>query len=341
MRLGVADQQHNVLFGELLDAIEAAGARLGIELQRMSDPAREAEYDLLLMVGYPYLYPAFHEHARRTRRVLWFAEHLSGSPPGLTSRALRALPSARILDVAHDTVGRVTGSRARGTILRWRERAALERIWGANVTHLRRAHSVVDELVVTSRDVVHAARLAGWTSARHVPFGYHEAMAGALVPADSAGRDIDVLVLARDVDARIRRARVLRDFYAQLPDAVSVEVVDRGLYGADRHRLLARARVVLDIHRLPGNIGGIRFVLASAAGAAVVTEGSPDEPMAGSPAALVRAPTTDLADAVVALLRDEDRRRALVAAAQDQLSGEMSMEASLMRLIDGGGASAD
>ena len=48
--------------------------------------------------------------------------------------------------------------------------------------------------------------------------------------------------------------------------------VVEGVWGHDREVLLRRTRVVLDVHRIPGNFVGLRLLLSLAAGAALVTE---------------------------------------------------------------------
>lgn len=335
MRLALADEHQHPLHDELISAVEAACAENRVECERISDPRREREFDVLLLLGYPHYYPSFARATRAAHRVSWFGENLPISAPTAWQQGLRALPSARLLDLAHDSLGRVVGARARVRMLRWRARAAIEREWALNMSRLRVAHPWIDELVVTSPNRVAGAHLAGW-DARWVPFGYHPAMAGPLVPPEQGRRDIDVLFLGRDIHARGRRARWLADFQATLGGGSSLVVVEGGLYGADRHALLSRTRVVLDVHRVPRNSPGVRYLLSTAAGAAMVTEESDDEWLSSPENQLVAAPLNALADAVRALLDDENRRRRLVLHGQTMLQTELSMARCVRKVVEGG-----
>jgi len=332
LRLAIADEHQHPLHEEIVAAVAAAADEAGIHAERLTDPQREQEFDVLLLLGYPHFYPSFLDEPILARRMCWFGENLPHRPASVAERLARALPSARMLDVLHDTFGRISGRPARDTILAWREKAAVEREFGRNLAELRRAHEWVEELAVPSANRVAGARLAGW-EARQVPFGYHAAMCGPLVPADAPGRDIDVLFLGRDVNARGRRARWLELFQRQIGDGVKVVVVDRGLYGAERHALLARTRIVVDIHRVPFNSTGMRFLLVTAGGAALVNEETFDVWLPRPEEHIVEAPREGLAAAVLSLLDDEDRRRRLVDASQNLLRTELSMGKCLTRVL--------
>lgn len=332
LRLAIADEHQYPLHEELIAAVNAASNEAGMSSERLTDPAREAEFDVLLLLGYPGFYPTFLRSPKAARRICWYGENLPLWPASVAESILRALPSARMLDLAHDTVGRIAGRRAREGILRWREKAAAERELGRNLAGLSRAHDWFDELVVPSGNRVIGARLAGWP-ARHVPFGYHPQMCGPLAPPGSVGRDVDVLFLGRDVVARGQRARWLEQFKTQIGGRANVVVVDGGLYGAERHALLARTRIVVDIHRVPFNSTGLRFLLVTAGGAALVNEETFDDWLPRPEEHVVEAPRDELAGAVLSLLADEDRRRRLANASQELLRTELSMGACLERVL--------
>lgn len=332
MRLAIADEQQYPLHEELIAAVAAAASESGIKAERLTDPHREPEFDVLLLLGYPHFYPSFLEEPVMTRRICWFGENLPHGPASFAERVARALPSARMLDVVHDTLGRLTGQQVRDRILGWREKAAVEREFGRNLAELRDAHGWFEELVVPSGNRVRGARLASW-EARQVPFGYHQQMCGPLVPAASPGRDVDVLFLGRDINARGRRTRWLERFREQIGWRTKIEIVDGGLYGAERHALLARTRIVVDIHRVPFNSTGLRYLLASAGGAAVVNEETFDDWLPRSEEHVVEVPRDELAGAVLSLLEDEDRRVGLVNASQELLRHELSMRHCLGRVL--------
>ncbi len=337
MRLAIADREgQHPLHAELSDAVAGAAVELGIAAERIADPAREHEFDVLLLMGYPHFYPAFAGAPRAARRISWFGENLPTGPASAGQRIYRALPSARLLDVAHDSIGRLAGQSVRRRLLAMREQAAMERELGANLEEMKHARQWIDELVVVSGNRAIGAQQSGWHEVRIVPFGYHESFAGPLVPADSPGRDIDVLFLGRDLDARVRRARGLAEFRTRLADRAQMVVVDGGLYGAERHALIARTRIVLDIHRIPSNSTGMRYLLATAGGAALVNEETLDDWLPELDRHVVEVPAERLADEVMALLNDEPRRRRLVDTGQQLLRDELSMRNCLQRVLNVG-----
>jgi hypothetical protein len=87
------------------------------------------------------------------------------------------------------------------------------------------------------------------------------------------------------------------------------------------------------VHRIPGGYPLYNFILASAAGAALVTEPliRPEPLVPG--VHYVEAPTADLAAAARDLLDDEPRRRRLVEAAQALLESDLDLRRTLPRAI--------
>ena len=206
-----------------------------------------------------------------TRRIAWLGEPLRGRRAG--DRA----PGQGVADGPHHrrrldrtAHGRPTnrgfpaGSSTGASVRRSTMTAG-----SISAVHRRAARDGI-RLVVTSADRAASLRRVGIRA--RVSFGYHPVHAGPPHAVDDADRDIDVLVLATDASGvPTRRARARRGGRgAGL--AVRVELAQGGAWGADRHRLIARARVVLNINRAPGNFTGIRTVLVGAAGAALVSE---------------------------------------------------------------------
>src|SRR5262249_51468327 len=116
--------------------------------------------------------------------------------------------------------------------------------------------------------------------------------------------DIDVLFYGGLEERRVRILDALRRA------GLKVEGL-QGVYGKDRDRYIARAKVALNIHVLPTRIFEIvRVSYLLANGKAVVSEWSPEteiEPDLTS--AMVLVPYDQLVDACVSLVRDEERRR--------------------------------
>jgi hypothetical protein len=124
------------------------------------------------------------------------------------------------------------------------------------------------------------------------------------IPSASV-QDIDVLFYG---SLNERRSKILREL-----DVAGVKVhYSFGVYGAQRDRLIGRAKIVLNLHAYPTElfeIVRVSYLLANAK--AVVTETSPD---LGSLADAVAAcPYDELVKGCITLLEDEAERRALEA----------------------------
>ena len=144
-------------------------------------------------------------------------------------------------------------------------------------------------------------------AAQHVPLGYADTWS-RIAPAPV--EDIDVLFYG---DVSERRARVLD----ALRETGLEVVVASDVYGAERDALIARAKMILNIHNHDGikalETPRIFYLLANRK--AVVTEAKPgvqiDDDLCR---AMVLAPYERLADACVELAGDPGRRAALGAA---------------------------
>jgi hypothetical protein len=199
---------------------------------------------------------------------------------------------------------------------------------------MRRHGPALDRIVIDTLARAEGAQGAALDVAI-VPFGYHAAYAGTLTAVGS-DRDIPVLSLA-SVDPVARRQRMLPEIEAMLGrSGAALAHVERHTYGAARTDLLRRSKIVLDVHRVPGSHPLYRFILAAAAGAALVSEPL-DQPEPLVPGVhYVEAATPDLAEATLALLADEPRRRRIVAAAQALLAGELDLRRTLPRALGAG-----
>ncbi len=141
-------------------------------------------------------------------------------------------------------------------------------------------------------------------NARHVPVGYAPSMT-RIAPAPA--QDIDILFYG---DISTRRAPVLD---ALRETGLNVVIVS-DVYGAERDALIARAKVVLNIHNHDGikALETPRIVYLLANRKAVVTELKEDvEIDGGLRSAMVGAPYGKLVEACVDLVRDAGRRAVL------------------------------
>jgi hypothetical protein len=158
----------------------------------------------------------------------------------------------------------------------------------------------------SAANVRYLARLG--IEARHVPLGY----AAPLTRIERAlKQDIDVLFYG---EVTARRAAVLEQFRDTGLNVVAVTDV----YGSERDALIARAKVVLNIHR-DDDVRALEtprvfYLLANRK--AVVSEAKPGVDMEPDlQACIVVAPHADLVSACVALVQDARRRTALEEAA--------------------------
>jgi len=313
---------------ELGHAAEETARELGMEPRHVDRAEDEAQVDALLAIGSVRLYPNLVARPPIARRVLWHLEPLPRPGPEAGSAVHRRLPTGKLLDIARTALPPL----GRSSIWReWREQAANVREPLTNLAMLRRDGPAFDRIVVDTPARAEGALRAGIDPAI-VAFGYHAAYAGALA-APEIERDIDVLSLA-SVDRVARRQRLMPDIEAMLGRSGVVLVqVERHTYGASRTQVLRRSKVVLDVHRVPGSHPLYRFILAAAAGAAMVSEplGQPEPLVPG--VHYVEAATSRLGEATLELLADEPRRRQIVAAAQALLSGELDLRLTLPRAL--------
>jgi hypothetical protein len=295
-----------------------------METHEVSTSAQEAGVEVLLTIGSVNLYPALLARPHVARRVLWHVEPL---PPARRTRGdvvHRALPTGKLLDLSRAAVPPLGRSAA---WRRWREQAANVREPLNNLAWLRRHAGALDRIVIDTQ--ARAAGAVGVGKAIEVvPFGYHPAYAGPLAGLGAA-RDIDVLTMA-NVSPVARRHRLLAAIGSALGESGTDLVrMPQHTYGSDRRRVLERARVVLDVHRLPDSHPLFRFILSAAAGAAMISEplARPEPLMPG--VHYIEAPASEMARATRELLADEPRRRRIVEAAQALLTSELDLHRTL------------
>jgi hypothetical protein len=297
----------------------------------------EVQAGTVLAVGFPHHNTDLLRSGRIGRRILWYGENLP--PPGrsdLATLLYRRLPSGRLLDASMHALS-IGGRRSvDGRLLRWRSRASVEREWHRNAQELAATAAHFDRIVMTSGDRAASAAELG-IPASVSPFGYHPVMAGRITDAGVGHRDIEVLILGRDYDPRTRRGVDGSGVISSLRRSGSVTVVQGNLFGPERAQLLQRTKLVLDIHRVPGNASGLRFILATAAGAALVSEPSHDPSPAVPGIHYEEAALGDLAAVARQLASDEPRRRRMVEASQALITGPLAMWPRIEAALDGSG----
>jgi len=138
----------------------------------------------------------------------------------------------------------------------------------------------------------------------HVDIGYvPELRRIPVLPA--ASQDIDVLFYG---SANERRKHVIESLRAA---GVKVHAV-YGVYGQDRDQLIARSKIVLNVHYWESKlfeIARISYLLANSK--AVVSESSEDDLEHSYSGAILSLPYESLVEGCLSLLRNEDERRQL------------------------------
>lgn len=327
MRLGLAREQQGPFEREVGSGVTAVAAARGWTVTPVDDAAGEAECDVLLATGNPTVYPDLVLRPRAAPRVLWYVEAL------YTKRLSRGpfhryLPTGRMLDIATRLLPPIE---RRERFVRARENAAIVRETVANVGRLKHATPAYDRMVTDARDRLTVAAEYG-LRLEHIPLGYHQSYAGPLVSGGE--RDIAAFFLGYLVGRVGRRQRLLKELRADLwRRGVELSSPTGDLYGPDRQRTLATSRVVVDLHRIPGNFNEHRFVFATAAGAALVTEPLADSAPLIPGVHYIECPAERMGETIAAVLADEPQRRRVVDAAQELLRTEMSMEVALPRVL--------
>jgi len=192
--------------------------------------------------------------------------------------------------------------------------------WGAQARHLNLLlrHAVWD-FDATNAEAIRQA--IGHRDVRHVPIGYVPQLT-RIAPAPA--QDIDVLFYGSITP---RRKAILQEL-AETGMAVHVAF---GVYGSERDALIARAKVVLNLHAHDGwGFESVRVAWLLANRKAVVCEANaPSEIDADLRDAVLGVPYTGLVDACRLLVHDEIARRRLEQAGWDAFSARD--EAAILR----------
>lgn len=149
-------------------------------------------------------------------------------------------------------------------------------------------------------------------------------------------RDIDVVCLGKAGSGR--RRRLVERMRAELAQRGIALLVIGGVdhpyvFGEERTRLLNRTKIVLNLLRPKWDDNSMRFFLAAANGALVVSEPTLRHSDFTAGVHLVEAPMDRLAETVQAYLEDEQQRKAIVDRARVLAVETLTMGAALQRLL--------
>ena len=104
--------------------------------------------------------------------------------------------------------------------------------------------------------------------------------------------------------------------------------------GKARTELVNRVKIMLSVGRFPGTLVGVRFQIAMACGALIVSE-PPYDPAPYTPGEhFVQASVDDMPAAIERYLADEPERLRITMTAHHFVTNELTMERSFARLLD-------
>lgn len=195
------------------------------------------------------------------------------------------------------------------------------------ITRLTR-EGLIDLLVVTS------------FSAQEFLAG--RAIASSVVPLGSSPRDGEDLGLARDIDVLLlatldvpRRKRVIRHLRGRGISLVALgDWKNPAYFGAGRTTLLNRTKILLNIPRHEGLLSGRTMIIGMKNRALVVADPiyRPEPYRPGEH--YVSAELADMPEAIAHFLADDEARATVTTAAHRFVSDELTMERSVLRVLE-------
>ncbi|HEV8712229.1 MAG TPA: glycosyltransferase [Candidatus Binatia bacterium] len=166
------------------------------------------------------------------------------------------------------------------------------------------------------------------TVAHWVPFGYDPSYGHDM----NLPRDIDVLFLGEHQIPR--RRRLLEDLRRQGINLLAVgSWSDPAYWGENRTRLLNRAKIVLNLQRHPGELSGVRFILAMANNALVISELIYDPAPYIPGKHYVSAAPEDFPRVIRYYLTHEDERMAIANEGHRFVTQELTMARSVAQIL--------
>jgi hypothetical protein len=164
--------------------------------------------------------------------------------------------------------------------------------------------------------------------AKFAPIGYHVGMGTNL----GIKRDIDVLFIG-GVKNR-RRAAVLDTIRQSLTlKGIRLVTIERECYGSQRTELLNRACITLNLVNYPWDLPGIRFLMSMGCSALVVSEPLDDATPYKVGKHFVQASIADLPNVLCHYIEHEDERDAIVGAASNLVSRELTLEKTIVQML--------
>jgi hypothetical protein len=153
---------------------------------------------------------------------------------------------------------------------------------------------------------------------------------------ENGERDVDVLFLGGVDEHRAARGRIVEALRTDL-DTMGVHLVvpEHSVFGAARSALLNRTKAIVNLRSNAWHPELVRFVLASACGAAIVTNRpiTYTEPFVEGHHFLA-AETPDLAELLHRVVRDDGLRAGMARSARDLVTRDMTMAQTAQRMLE-------
>lgn len=162
----------------------------------------------------------------------------------------------------------------------------------------------------------------------YLSIGYHPAMDP---PADTE-RDIDVLFLG---GLTLRRSQVIEGLRERMAArGLSFRAEHGPVYGADRARLLGRAKISLNIGHVDHEIPRIRAILSMAAGALFLSEKRGATTPFREGTHMITAPLEEIPDVAAHYIRNNQEWLTITDAARSILVDQLSMKGAAQELLE-------
>ena len=349
-------------WNEVAEMIVATLMEQGVAVTKVMDGDEIAfEHETLLLLGSGRWFPKFQELSQRLQHrrphiILW---HLQPLPPPVFTQRANALGQKLLRAQWNDLFGEWLQPLNNMLPVRGHGRLLIQRVLGVQVLQeferiggpeygnvgwedlkmifeeaawLEETWSHpqpwVDEIVTDTPTRVTFLRQHA-IPARFVPLGFH---AGWGSTTDQE-RDIDVLFVGNIHSPS--RVNLVPEVLNRLREW-GFNTLEQEVFplGEERQQLLRRARVVLNVLRLPWEFPGLRLYHSAACGALVVSnEAVQNEPFQAG-IHFVTAPRTRMAEAIAGLLDHEEERSRRADLALRSMQADLSLGAGLKRLLN-------
>jgi hypothetical protein len=167
--------------------------------------------------------------------------------------------------------------------------------------------------------------------ARYVPVGYHKGYGEKL----DIARDIDVLFIGYvGKKSRLKTLNIIRK--ALTPKGINITIAPLNCYDQERTKLLNRARIVLDIIRIPWEMPIMRLLMSMGCGAMVVSNWT-GEPTPFSNEHFVQAELDKIPETIEHYLKNEDERATVTDSAYRFVTEKLTLRNSILQILEQSG----